>query len=192
MAKDDIEIEIKIQVTREAFQKVLKILKRKGKFVKKSHQIDEYFTPAHRNFVQPKYPFEWLSIRQRDGKAVLNYKHFHPENAAVQTHCDEFDIFTENFSQLQKLFKALDIRSLVTVEKKREVYTFKTNFEIAMDQVKDLGYYIEIEALHHFGGIEETRQKLFALAKELEIGSFAPDERGYPYILMKKKGLLKI
>ena len=40
-------------------------LKEVAKFVNNSVHADEYFTPSHRNFLEPKYPFEWLSIRKR-------------------------------------------------------------------------------------------------------------------------------
>ncbi|GEM_PF-3640113 len=47
---------------------------------------------------------------------------------------------------LEKIFSALDFKKLITVDKKREVYLYKNEFEIAFDEVKNLGYFIEIEA----------------------------------------------
>lgn len=191
MAKDDIEVEIKLKVGKAPFLKVKRILAKEGKFQKKSIQIDQYFTPSHRNFLKPKYPFEWVSIRKRGGKGVLNYKHFYPEGAEVKTHSDEYEIETKNLPQLEKLFKALDFKSLVTVKKEREVYIYKKLYEIAFDKVAGLGCFIEIESLNNSGGVAKTREKLFEFAKFLGLGSVKADERGYPYLLMDKKGLLK-
>ena len=191
MANKDVEIEIKIALDKGMLLKLKENLKNVAAFTKKSHQTDEYFTPAHRNFVEPKFPFEWLSIRKRGDKTILNYKHWHPEDAEIRTHCDEFETETENSEQLNKMFAALNFKKLVTVEKEREVFVYNDEFEIALDAVKELGYFIEIEAIKDFGGIEATRKKLFEFAKNLGIDGLKTDERGYPYLLMKRKGLIK-
>jgi len=190
MANKDVEIEIKIALDKGMLLKLKENLKNVAAFTKKSHQTDEYFTPAHRNFVEPKFPFEWLSIRKRGDKTILNYKHWHPEYAEIRTHCDEFETETVNSEQLNKIFAALNFKKLVTVEKEREVFV-NDEFEIALDAVKELGYFIEIEAIKDFGGIEATRKKLFEFAKNLGIDGLKTDERGYPYLLMKRKGLIK-
>ena len=162
-----------------------------ARFVKSTKQIDEYLTPIHRNFVEPKFPFEWLSIRRRGEKVILNYKHYYPENVEITTHCDEFESEVKNPEQLEKIFSTLDFKKLVTVEKEREIYVYNDEFEIALDKVKDLGLFIEIEAIKDFGSVEETREKLFEFAKNLGIDITKTDKRGYPYLLMKKKGLIK-
>jgi adenylate cyclase class 2 len=191
MAHNDVEIEIKILLDKITFFKVKENLRKTAKFAKTSHQIDEYFTPPHRNFVEPRFPFEWLSIRQRGSKAILNYKHFYPENTEITTHCDEFETQIEKPDQLRKTFSALNFSSLVTVEKEREIYIYNDELEIALDTVKDLGYFIEIEAIKDLGGVEDTRKRLFEFAKNLGIGISKTDLRGYPFLLMKKKGLIK-
>ena len=190
MSNNNIEIEIKIPLDKDTFFQVKEKLKKISKFVKNSHQIDEYFTPAHRNFVEPEFPFEWLSIRKRDDKVILNYKHYYPENVEVTTHCDEFETEIKNLDQLEKIFSVLNFKKLVTVEKEREVYIYNDEFEVALDIVKELGHFIEIEAMKDFGSVEATREKLFEFAKDLGIDISKTDKRGYPFLLMKKKGLL--
>ncbi|MFZ3077190.1 MAG: class IV adenylate cyclase [Candidatus Aenigmatarchaeota archaeon] len=191
MPHNDTEIEIKIKLDKELFSKVREKVENTAKFVKKVRQSDEYFTPAHRNFVEPKFPFEWFSIRERGGKAILNYKHWHPENAEVHTHCDEFETELANPGAMRKILSALDFKKLVTVDKEREAYTYEDEFEIALDVVKDLGYFIEIETMKDFGSVEEARKKLFEFAKILGVDVSNPDLRGYPFLLMEKQGLVK-
>ena len=187
----DREIEIKIRIDREKLNEVRRKLEKIARFEKSVRQRDEYFTPSHRNFVAPRFPYEWLSIRKRGDKAFLNYKHFYPESGEVKTHCDEFEVEIKNPEQLRKIFLALDFKKLVTVEKTREIYIYDERFEIALDVVKDLGYFIEIEALKDFGGVEATRRELFEFAKSLGIDTSKTDKRGYPYLLMERKGLIK-
>lgn len=58
MAKKDVEIEIKIPLDENTFFKVKEKLKKIAKFVKRLHQVDDYFTPPHRNFVESRFLFE--------------------------------------------------------------------------------------------------------------------------------------
>ena len=182
---EGIEVEIKLPVDEATFLGLQKKLK--DKFVKKEREVDEYFTPAHRNFLAPQFPFEWLRLRN---SKILTYKHYHPENVEINTHCDEFECVISNPSQFQKILASLDFKKLVTVDKSRETYR-TDEFEFALDKIEELGYFIEIEALKIFGNISATREKLFEVARNLGINISTFDKRGYPYLMLKKKGLLK-
>lgn len=54
--------------------RLLKKLEATGKKIYENHQIDYYYIPSHRNFLEEKYPFEWLRLRDDQGKALLTYK----------------------------------------------------------------------------------------------------------------------
>ena len=190
MAKDDIEVELKFKLDEKDFLEVKKKLEETTKFIRKVEQSDEYFTPIHRDFLEPKFPYEWLSIRRRSNKIILNYKHWYPEGVEVAKYCDQFETEVKNSEQLEKILLVLNFKKLVRVEKKREVYMFDDEFEISLDNVKDLGYYVEIEALKDFGGIDKTREKLFDFTKKIGIDTSKIDKRGYPFLLIKKKGLI--
>ena len=66
---------------------------------------------------------------------------------------------------------------------------YNDEFEIALDDIKDLGHFIEIEAIRESGSVEETRKRLFEFAEQLDIDISKTQKRGYPYLLMKKMGL---
>ncbi|HLD58301.1 MAG TPA: class IV adenylate cyclase [archaeon] len=186
----DKEIELKFPVSKKDFFAVKAKLEKIAKFEKTSEQADDYFVPAHRNFLEHEFPFEWLSIRRRGSKAILNYKHFFPENVEIHSHCNEFETEISNAEAMEKVFSELNFKKLVRVEKKRTTFLFNNELEIALDELKDSGFFIEIEAKKDFGGIEETRKKLFEFAEKLGIGNIEPDKRGYPYLVLKKKGLI--
>ena len=147
MAHKDTEVEIKIPVDEKTFsmarEALLKIATPKGT----SKQSDRYFMPSHRNFLELRFPSEWLSIRRRADKTFLTYKHWHPHNSENQTHCDEFETVLNNPEQLERILSVLNFRELGSVEKTRELFVYNNEFEIALDLVKDLGRFIEIEAL---------------------------------------------
>ncbi len=77
------------------------------------------------------------------------------------------------------------------IEKQREVFNYNDEFEIALDTVKELGCFIEIDALKHQETVEKTREKLFEFAKSLGIDIETSDNKGYPYLMMKLRELIK-
>ncbi len=187
MTPNNQEIELKFAISSSDFQRLLASLPQKATFVKKNSQIDTYYNAPDHNFLAPQHPHEWLSVRKRGSKIILNYKHFHPEGEEVFTHCDEYE--SEVSEQMESILKALNFRELVTVDKERTTFVTE-DFEIALDNVKGQGYFIEIEALKIFNSVEETRVKLFEFAQSLGLDTSKPDNRGYPYLLLEKKGLL--
>lgn len=102
-----------------------------------NHQIDSYYVPQHRNFLEEKYPFEWLRLRQEAGKHTITYKHWYPERVQESTHCDEYETVIEDGESFTNILEALNFTKVVEVNKLRVAYEYK-GFEISVDQVKDL------------------------------------------------------
>jgi len=187
MTPNNQEIELKFAISSSEFQRLLALLPKTATFVKKNSQVDTYYNAPDHNFLAPQHPHEWLSIRKRGNKTILNFKHWHPEGQEIFTHCDEYE--SEVSEQMEKILEELNFSRLITVEKERTVFV-TGEFEIALDNVKELGYYIEIEALKLFNTIDETRAKLFEFARGLGLDVSKTDGVGYPYLLLKKKGLI--
>jgi predicted adenylyl cyclase CyaB len=107
MSNKDIEIEIKLPLNN--VEDVRKFLNDNAKLVSKDiFQRDTYYTPAHRDFLQVKYPFEWLRLRESAREISLNYKHFHPENAEITDYCDEYESGINNKEGKKFLFEKLE------------------------------------------------------------------------------------
>jgi adenylate cyclase class IV len=60
--------------------------------------------------------------------------------------------------------------------------------EIAIDNVKELGSFIELEAMKHFGDPKQGKEYLYAILKELNAELGEECFRGYPFKLLEKKG----
>lgn len=75
----DKEIEMRYIVRKKS--KLLKWLMQNSHKKSSSHQVDEYFTPAHRDFLKPKNPNEWLRIRNQDDTFSVTYKNLHNVSA---------------------------------------------------------------------------------------------------------------
>ncbi len=191
MAFNNTEVEIKVEISKD---QLVSLQSHLLDLCGKSHvssQLDDYFSAPNRDFLAVSHPFEWLSIRKRGSRTILNYKHFFPENEPVFSHCEEIETDVGSKESLERLFVSLGFRKLVTVEKHRESFVFQNEFEVSLDRVIDLGFFCEVEALKDFGGVEETRQKVHGFAESLGLDISKGDQFGYPYLLLKKKGLIR-
>ena len=184
MTNKEIEIEVKFQLLNP--EEVAKLLDIKAKSTKKDvFQKDSYFVPAHRDFLSSKYPFEWLRLRETGKGVSLDYKHFYPENAEKTDYCDEFQTKIEDAVTIRKILNSLDFKEPIIVEKVRSTWEFK-DVEIAIDDVKNLGRFIELEAIKHFGDPKEGKAYLYSILKEINAKVGEEDFRGYPFQVFKK------
>lgn len=190
MAKDNIEVEIKTKVSKEKFDQIKKKVEKTCKFIKSAHHIDDYYIPYHRNFLKLKYPYEWLSVRARNEKTILNYKCWYPRGVKISKYCDEYETEITDKKQLEKIFKVLNVKKFISVDKKRLTYTYKNKFEIALDKVKGLGYFLEVEALKHNKNLYKTHSELMDFAKDLGVKKFIHIPGGYAAEMLRKKNLL--
>ena len=77
----------------------------------------------------------------------------------------------------------------MVVDKKRTAYIID-NLEVAVDDVKDLGMFIEIEIKDHYESVEDGIEQIFSLAKKLELEElpeYHPVRTGYPLPLYIKR-----
>lgn len=186
MAYDNIEIEIKIKVDESSFETARKQLNQIAVYKGKSNQIDTYYSSKEEGYLgKEEFPYKWLSIRERSGKIILNYKNYYPEGAEKHQYCDEYETEVGSVEAMNSILNCLGVERIAVVDKVREKFVFKDEFEIVLDSVKDLGCFIEIEALKDLGGIEVTRQKVEEFISNLDISSYKIDYRGYPFLIFE-------
>ena len=127
-----LNIEIKAKSTNQ--DKIREILKSKNAdFKGTEHQIDTYF----------KINFGRLKLRE--GNIENNLIHYNRENKEGPKQSDIIIFKSAPDSTLKELLtKALGI--LVVVDKQREIY-FVDNVKFHVDTVKNLGTFVEIEAI---------------------------------------------
>ena len=182
MNKNDVEIEIKFplntpQETKQFLNKYAKLV------LTDEYQKDIYFTPAHRDFLAVKYPYEWLRLRQTDAGSSITYKHFHPENVKETVYCDEFETPVGDVNTMQKILLSLDFKEIVIIEKTRTSWLLD-DVEISIDEVQGLGVFIELEAKKTFSDPTEGKAHLYEVLKRINADVGAEILKGYPRILL--------
>ncbi len=184
----NIEIEIRYEVRDK--KELLNWLDENAEQLYTTQQIDEYFVPAHRNFLSVTPIKEWLRIRKTANKSKVTYKNWEYDEKGDTTHkAYELETEIKDSETFREIFKALDMQSAVTVEKNRIAYRYK-GFEIVVDEVAGLGVFCEIEADDVEGSLVEIRKKIENLFQEIGCLKEADEilEKGYPYALLKKEG----
>jgi adenylate cyclase, class 2 len=152
-------------------------------------QVDTYYIPSHRNFLGKKPISEWLRIRESMKGGSVNYKKWHNTSEKAVS-CDEYETKVENIVPIKKIFENLDLKEIVVVEKTRYSWSYKDT-TIALDSVKGLGDYIEIEAKGNFKSIDEAKEHLYLVLGEIGAKTGEQDFEGYPLLLLRQKGLLR-
>jgi adenylate cyclase class 2 len=183
------EIEIKVNVQNSA--NLLQLLKQEGALKYTDKQIDEYYTPAHRNFTSVAPVVEWLRLRDSNGTFSINYKHWIIEPDGTSNHCTEYETKIENIEAMRNILKVLNFEYLVVVNKERSAWDYK-DYEISFDTVEGLGDFVEIE----YKGEDSANPKkitdeMMTFLETVGCGKITRDFKGYPYLLLEKAGLLK-
>ncbi len=179
------ETEIELQAKVERTEPLTAFLKEKGAFQYETRQIDEYFTPAHRDFLAVRPVEEWLRLRDSGGAYSLNYKRWHFDKTGRGLYADEFETKIENLAMAKKAFAAINMKPLVTVGKARKVWTYG-DYEISMDSVKDLGDFVEVEYMGKRSSTEhkEIIAEMVQFLKKLGCGKLEVNHGGYPALLL--------
>jgi adenylate cyclase class 2 len=124
-----------------------------------TRQIDAYYNAPHRDFLAPEAISEWLRIRTEDHGCSINFKRWHPIDALIKTHADEYEIKVDDVEAIRRLLEALDFRPLVTVDKTREEYKLP-EIEVVFDHVVDAGDFVEFEFKADAATVEDATEQL--------------------------------
>ncbi|XOA43076.1 MAG: class IV adenylate cyclase [Candidatus Nealsonbacteria bacterium] len=179
------DIEIEIQVNIEESKPLIDFLERNAEFKSEKHQIDEYFSPTHRNFIEVRPVKEWLRLRNSDGKHSINYKNWHFDESGKSHYCNEYQTNVEDLTQLKKILDVLNFKSIVKVDKKRRVWRYK-DYEISLDSVKGLGDFVEIEYVgpDKNPNPKKITEEMIDFLKNLGCGKIKRNYVGYPFQLL--------
>ena len=183
------ETEIELQAKIEHVEPLLSFLDKEGKFQFEKRQVDQYFTPAHRDFLSKNPIEEWLRLRDSSGAYSLNYKKWHFDGDGRGLYADEYETKLENFQMAEKILVAVDVKPLVVVDKNRKVWLY-ADYEISLDSVKDLGDFVEIEYKGQRDSSEhkEILEEMVGFLKKLGCGAIEMNHSGYPALLLGRGG----
>lgn len=178
----DVEIEIQVRISEKA--NLMDFLADKADFKGEKYQKDEYFTPQHRNFISKKPVAEWLRLRESKTNSIT-YKNWHYDKVGKSHYCDEYETDLSNIEQMRNIFKVLDIKPIIAVEKTRKIWTYG-DYEISVDQITGLGDFVEIEYKSNDVNTDPKTitDEMVRFLKQIDCGKIERNYVGYPFMLL--------
>lgn len=171
------EIEVKARISDK--ESLIQELKNHGcHFSDPIHQIDTVYVPKGVSIPVPNGT-NVLRIREQDGKYILTLK----QPITNQLDCIEKETEVTNAPQMHEIIELLGFEKVSRVEKTRQKSNYR-DYEICIDEVTDLGTFIEVETFGSDG--EEIQTKLFEFLKTLGVKKDDQVFDGYDILLKKK------
>lgn len=180
------EIEIEIQVNVERIQPLVDFLQQRGVYKGEECQKDEYFSPAHRDFLSTRPVLEWLRLRETEGRFSLDYKHWYVDERGKSNYCDEYTTTIAEPAAFRKILTALNFHSIGTVDKIRKTWLYD-KYIIALDTVKNLGDFVEVEYNGDDAAVVNPKEVTDAMTQFLKdhgCGTIKRNYKGYPFLIL--------
>ncbi|NGX48592.1 MAG: hypothetical protein K940chlam5_00180 [Candidatus Anoxychlamydiales bacterium] len=186
------EIEVKIQADKHIICTAIEWLDKNAKYVRDIHHIEYYLNkPATTFFFNApegyKDALDYLRVRITKKGDSLCYKKFHMDPIEkTPLYCDEYEINVSDGKKTLELMKALGYIEQTLMEKKRKIYNFDC-FEIVIDDVKNLGLFIEVELKASVPNAKTGIKMIYDFLKLIGINKFKLQKRGYISMLWNPK-----
>lgn len=183
---DNIEIEVKLEINEFNYNELIKFLKTKStKHINKS-QHDIYFSPETPEFFGGDIDDECIRIRIQKDKYILCYKKIFFGEQESDIHISEYETQVSNLESTINILRGVRINQVCEVKKNRDTFIYKDIFEISLDKVEGLGYFIEIEIYDKNIPIKEANQLLLEFIKEMNLDITRRNLKGYSYLMYDK------
>lgn len=181
-----IEIEIKIKISNDNMQKLERWLESNAKFIRTEKHFERYLENPGKPFsyindegiIDSK---EYLRIRETENSITVCFKKWHidPERPGHHTHCDEYEFSVSDAQSARLLFDSLGYtKDTAIINKTRNTY-MTDEFEIVIDDVENLGIFVELELKKEVDDVKEGHRMINELLKEIGITEFTYMNRGY-------------
>ena len=130
---------------------------------------------------------ECCRLREKGDKSYVTYKIDHYDNG-IWIFSDEFETEVKDITVMEKIFQCLGLKRLVFVDNVKHLYE-TPDYEIALEEVADLGCFLEVEALHDDESLsaEEIKSKIYDFIENLGLVVGAELNSGKPELLLQKK-----
>lgn len=181
------EIEILVELLEDkesALKKLSKISKETTK-----HTKDIYYFHELNEKLKPKgnlFPTECFRIRSKQGKYFLAYKVDQFDKNEQWIYSDEYETEVRDFETTTKIIGLLGYTKLVELDNIK--HTFETKeFEIVLEEVKDLGVFLEVESKEVTKEPLIVKKKIKGFIESLNIKTSKELNAGKPELMLKKQ-----
>lgn len=189
-----LEVELKLQLSEQNLQKLQHFLasnkqvRSKGKEETIQHYLDHprnSFLFRHPNgFIDAK---EQLRVRISSKYDSMCTKQEVSDTKSSQVIArKELETKVGNGKTALELFKALGYTVIASITKTRGKYRYK-EFEIALDEIQELGSFVEVELKEQVDDAKLGLQKIYRFLKDLGITECTHFEKSYFHLILNQK-----
>jgi len=146
-----LEIELKVRVPDLAPVRE-RLLALGARMTEKTGEHDIYYNAPHRDFAITD---EALRVRYSSGRTIITYKGAKRRDLQFKAR-EELNVIVEDGVEFEQMLEHIGFRKTAVVDKVREYYSFE-NASVALDEVGDLGSFVEIEVMRSESDASDTR-----------------------------------
>lgn len=146
------------------------------------NQADTYYNSSSYDFEKTD---EALRIRAQDSKYFLTYKG--PKMDSISKTRKEFEVEIHDANVMGDILSSLGFSPVATIVKRRKIYRI-WDFSIALDNVRSLGDFIEVEiVLRDSNNYEEKVESIFRFINKLGINRESTVRESYLEMFLRQK-----
>ncbi|MFC7199107.1 class IV adenylate cyclase [Halospeciosus flavus] len=167
------EVEVKVPASHREVEE--RLVDAGANFVDEVVQRDTYYDAPHRDFAETD---EALRVRRvsrphEDGETESRITYKGPLVEAESKTRREIETGVDDGDDADAIFEALGFEAAATVEKRRETYTLD-DYTVVLDDVVDVGTYVEVETEVEEDEVESAREGAYDVLRRLGLD---PDEQ---------------
>jgi adenylate cyclase class 2 len=152
--------------------------------------LDVYYVDPLRKELQPTNTNTLNSVfrlREKDGHCFLAYKVNHYTGDNIWTYSDEHEVEVSDLRTTENIIEHLGLTTLVEIDNIKHTYT-TDRFEIVLEEVKNLGTFLEVERLQvdDTEDIETAKKEIREFVRTIGIQVGEELNIGKPELMLKK------
>lgn len=183
------EIEILVRVN-DDINKVKEVLK-KYKYIGLKHTIDEYYYDPKRKKLKPDKNNQLshcLRLRRKNKEYYITYKDDVFQDGKW-LYSNEYETRVESLKILKQIIRKLGLKKFIEINNKKEIY-LTDKYEIALENVKDLGLFLEVEySTNDDVSIIEIKKDIQKFIDDLNLNVSKELTMGKPEMYMRKHNI---
>ena len=183
----EIEILVEVYTSIEDCKKELD----KYHFMGQKEVIDIYYYDPLREDLKPNDKNEinkCMRLRKKDDKSYITYKVDIFDDNNIWLYSDEYETEVKDFDKTKIIIDLLGLKELLTIHNKKSIYN-TDKYEIALEEVKDLGTFLEVEyCTDEDVNVEKIKNDIQTFINNLNIETSEELHIGKPEMMLNKKG----
>ncbi len=180
MSSEEVEIRVVLDDREEAEE----VIKEKADLKEEIRQVDSYFVPEGRDFFEVDPTKEYLRVREDETKNEIGYHLCHFDEDGSLSYTEEWETEIGDAGTMKELLRKIGMVDKVVVDKRRKIFVYH-GFELVLDHIEGLGYFLEVEAKDVEGSVEEKRKKCFDVLEDMGLKWKPAPDTGYPDMILE-------